>query len=243
MAGWSLNCVEPCKLTSFSCTISVLMRNHGAIKPVTPLPHVLYVQNIEPRWTIETTALRPNKTLKSYFCGFFLHSFYLSPHQVMTTTKTRLFSHEKGHPFTSATRRQFAPYWAAMASGLQNAMCTMHFGAVVAWNTRGLGFSTKQCLTFSMFFRCFMFVVRCSSRGCCDLTKSGANDPRDRLHHRHRLDGRARGDSAGASPLSSPGLRPWAGRRGGCGWVWVGFRNGSFSLEVLCRSLGPQTIL
>ncbi|CAL1143658.1 unnamed protein product [Cladocopium goreaui] len=26
---------------------------------------------------------------------------------------------------------QAAPYWAAMASGLQNAMCTMHFGAVV----------------------------------------------------------------------------------------------------------------
>lgn len=26
---------------------------------------------------------------------------------------------------------EFAPYWAAMASGLQNAMCTMHFGAVV----------------------------------------------------------------------------------------------------------------
>lgn len=26
---------------------------------------------------------------------------------------------------------EFAPFWAAMASGLQNAMCTMHFGAVV----------------------------------------------------------------------------------------------------------------
>lgn len=26
---------------------------------------------------------------------------------------------------------RWAPYWASMASGLQNAMCTMHFGAVV----------------------------------------------------------------------------------------------------------------
>ena len=36
------------------------------------------------------------------------------------------------------TDLQAAPYWAAMASGLQNAMCTMHFGAVVpASDARG----------------------------------------------------------------------------------------------------------
>ena len=38
-------------------------------------------------------------------------------------------------PWPWPSDAQAAPYWAAMASGLQNAMCTMHFGAVVPrWN-------------------------------------------------------------------------------------------------------------
>ena len=80
----------------------------------------------KPERCISHIVEHPEKFLfRTLFC-----KFHTNPTKARWNTKVlyKLWS--------NSSLSQCAPYWAAMAAGLQNAMCTMHFGAVVPWPVR-----------------------------------------------------------------------------------------------------------